>query len=377
MAKRNNDFFNQKKPWSVVKDKLLGYYLKPYFQKILLTKHPVTYVDCFAGAGKFNDGTAGSPLIALKVISDVLAQSKIANTEIKSCFIEAYHYDQLNKNFECYPNTQVVSGKFEKNIRKILRDNLRRNIFLYIDPYGVKELDFNFLGSLAKGNFYSMELLLNFNSVGFLRMACAAMGVEFRNEADLLDKYYTSWPEKLALTITSDRVASGDYWRDIVSDYNNGKFNFYDAEERFVTEYCRRLRKHYRYVLNMKIKSSSAMKYRMIHATNHPNGAVLMADNIFKRKELEIQLNLFGRLELEEILSEYLPQCKTFECLNVILAEFFCTYGVICSYQDIKSTLKIFEMERKIIVERNPATTKAGKPAKFWDNKKVKIKWNT
>lgn len=266
---------------------MLGYYLKPYFQKILLTKHPVTYVDCFAGAGKFNDGTDGSPLIALKVISDVLAQSKIANTEIKSCFIEAHHYDQLNKNLECYSNTQVVSGKFEKNIGKILRNNLHRNIFLYIDPYGVKELDFEFIGSLAKESFYSMELLLNFNSVGFLRVAFKAFGIDFKNENDLLEEYDDSLPEPSACTITANKIAGGD------------------------------------------------------------------------------------------ILSNYLPQFKTFEGLNAFLAKFFCTYGVICSSQDIKSTLKIFETEGKIIVEGNPATTKAGKPRKFWDDKKVKIKWNT
>lgn len=124
----------------------------------------------------------------------------------------------------------------------------------------------------------------------------------------------------------------------------------------------------------------------MIHATNHPDGAILMADNIFKREELlrELhsgkQLSLFGNKstpDMRKILSEYFPQFKTFERLNTVLAEFFCTYGVICSSQDIKSILKIFDTEGKIIVERNPATTKADKPRKFWDDKKVKIKWNT
>lgn len=118
----------------------------------------------------------------------------------------------------------------------------------------------------------------------------------------------------------------------------------------------------------------------MIHATNHPDGAILMADNIFKRNSPEIQLSLFeneSTPDMRKILSNYLPQFKTFERLNAFLAKFFCTYGVICSSQDIKSTLKIFETEGKIIVERNPATTKAGKPTKFWDDKKVKIKWNT
>ena len=68
MAKKNDDFFVEKKPWSEVKDQLLGCYLKPYIAKILHTRKPLIYVDCFAGKGKFDDGKQGSPLIALDLI---------------------------------------------------------------------------------------------------------------------------------------------------------------------------------------------------------------------------------------------------------------------------------------------------------------------
>lgn len=37
MSKKNDDFFVEKKPWSKVKDELLGCYFKPYVQKILYT----------------------------------------------------------------------------------------------------------------------------------------------------------------------------------------------------------------------------------------------------------------------------------------------------------------------------------------------------
>lgn len=51
MAKKNDDFFVEKKQWSKVKDELLGCYLKPYVAKILHTHKPLAYVDCFAGKG--------------------------------------------------------------------------------------------------------------------------------------------------------------------------------------------------------------------------------------------------------------------------------------------------------------------------------------
>lgn len=37
MSKDNNNFFAVKNDWSLIKDKLLGCYLVPYFQKVLAT----------------------------------------------------------------------------------------------------------------------------------------------------------------------------------------------------------------------------------------------------------------------------------------------------------------------------------------------------
>ncbi len=68
MAQKNNNFFAEKKDWSVVKDELLACYFKPYVSKILNTYKPLIYVDCFAGKGKFEDGSDGSPRIALEII---------------------------------------------------------------------------------------------------------------------------------------------------------------------------------------------------------------------------------------------------------------------------------------------------------------------
>lgn len=79
MSKDSKEFFVKKNEWSVIKDELLACYLKPYFSKILTTKKPVNYVDCFAGKGKFDDGSKGSPLIALDIISNCLLASNIVS----------------------------------------------------------------------------------------------------------------------------------------------------------------------------------------------------------------------------------------------------------------------------------------------------------
>ena len=89
MSKKNDDFFTEKKLWSTIKDELLGCYLKPYVSKIIHTRKPLTYVDCFAGKGRFDDGKPGSPLIALDIIKNGITSSKLeSQTEIEATFID-------------------------------------------------------------------------------------------------------------------------------------------------------------------------------------------------------------------------------------------------------------------------------------------------
>jgi|GEM_PF-4616039 len=43
MSKDNSGFFKVKSDWSRIKDKLLGCYLTPYFQKVLATGKTICY----------------------------------------------------------------------------------------------------------------------------------------------------------------------------------------------------------------------------------------------------------------------------------------------------------------------------------------------
>ncbi len=168
MAKKNDDFFVGKKAWSVVKDELLGCYFKPYVSKILHTYKPLVYVDCFAGKGKFEDGNDGSPLIALEIIDECLVSTTMQSTQIEATFIDLNYAEDLKENLKAYPWVKIVSGKYEDNIKSILRGKENCNVFLYIDPYGIKALQCSFFDNFAKGQFNSIELLINMNSFGFI-----------------------------------------------------------------------------------------------------------------------------------------------------------------------------------------------------------------
>lgn len=399
MAKRNNDFFNEKKDWSKVKDELLGCYLKPYIQKVILTHKKILYVDCFAGKGIFDDGSPGSPIIALDIIRECLEHSSLMNPVINSAFIDLNHSEDLRKNLKKYKNTTIISGKFEDEILKMLRSKSNDNIFLYIDPYGIKSLDYNIFQQLSNNySFNSIELLINLNSFGFIREGCRVLGTKFEDVEILEDlveydstKLDTSDESKVYL----DEIAGGDYWRNIITQMKKKEIDAYTAEALFTEEYCKRLRKDFKYVLNMplRIKKGHTPKYRMIHATNHTAGCLLMVNNICGRWQAmrdvqndgqlsffteNIENENFDLVEIEEKLICHLNSYSNLTRLNDINADFFMKYGAVCKTSDLSGIYKNLENNNKIIVKRTPDTTKTGQKSKFFSDdkkKKTEIRW--
>ena len=401
MSKKNDDFFKVKKPWSEVKDQLLGCYFKPYVQKILHTRRPLVYVDCFAGKGKFDDGNPGSPLIALETIKECLSSTTMAQPQIHTSFIDLNYADDLRVNLQDYRNVNIMSGKYEDHISHLLYKSRNCNVFLYIDPYGIKALQCSTFDSFATAPFYSIELLINFNSFGFIREACNAMGVQFQlNDPTLFDDLVEYDPTTLTASDKSiqdlNEIAGGDYWQAIIRDFKAGHIDGYEAEERFAEQYCHRLALSYTYVLNMplRIKRGQRPKYRMVHATNHPDGCLLMVDNICNRWEAWQDIQSAGQFSLfqedvnnqsvdeEDIrrkVEAHYSKFSEYTSLSESMAQFFMENGPICKTKDVKDALKDLEGRGKIQVLRDPALTGNGRPTRFMEEKtnkqKVSLRW--
>jgi len=269
-------------------------------------------------------------------------------------------------------------------------------VFLYIDPYGIKALRCSMFDSFAASPFNSIELLINLNSFGFIREACNAMGIQFQlNDPTLFDDLVEYDPTKLTATDKSiqdlNDIAGGDYWQAIICDYKVGRIDGYEAEERFATQYCKRLAESYAYVLNMplRIRRGQRPKYRMVHATNHPDGCLLMVDNICNRWEAWQDVQSGGQISLfqEDVnnqsveerdirqkVAEYYSHLTGWTSLNASMAQFFMKYGPICKTKDVKDALRDLEGSGRIQVLRAPAYTGTGRPSKFMEEKTNKQK---
>jgi len=400
VSKLNNDFFVRKKVWSEVKDELFACYFKPYVSKILHTYRPLVYVDCFAGKGRFDDGEPGSPIIALDIINECLTNSKTDKASVSTNFIELNHADELSSNLKGYEDITIISGFYEKEIESLLLNKDGCNIFLYLDPYGIKALEHSIFESFANRNFNSIELLINLNSFGFFREACNALGTKYENDLifeDLIEYDPTRLNASKKSIEALNEIAGGTYWQPVVEDYKKGNIDGYKAEEIITSEYCKQLGESYSYVLNMplRIKKGQRPKYRMIHATNHHDGCLIMVDNIYNRWQVIQNLQNCGQLsmweedcenkivdkiKIENKVIEHFSRYETKTSLSVALANFFVEYGPICNTKTIRDILRKYE-GKKIGIERNPSKTKkTGKPTTFMTeikNKKIDIWWLT
>ena len=302
MATEN--FFKIKQPWSKVKDGVIKGYLTPYCAKLLATNKPLKIIDCFAGKGKFDDGTNGSPVIIAKIIKNILnSKNTYKNKNIEAYFIEQKYFNELKANTQYFSNCKVISGSFEDNILSIINKNETSNLFLYIDPYGIKSLSFQIFRYLKEMDNISTEILMNFNSFGFLREGFRLLKYSIPDELNevTFEKDEKNSIEKMNI------IANGTYWQDIIKDKNENKISMYKAEEIFIIKYISKIKNIYKYVINIPIKekSSNLPKYRLIYGTNHHDGIRLMIDEMNKAWDKILKISNNNIFELFELPSYY------------------------------------------------------------------------
>lgn len=382
---QTKDFFKKKKPWSIFKDKILDYYLVPYISKILRTGKPLVIFDCFAGKGKFDDGESGSPIIIAEHIKTALQKQSL----IKGFFIEKKYSEDLKTNLKTYPNTNILDGTFEDNLKNILSEDKNNNVFLYVDPYGIKSLNLNNFRQIKNNDFFTLELLMNFNSAGFLREGCRLLRLEgLFEDTDITD--YES-DEDINTIEKMDAIAGGTYWQGILKDYYNGTIDIYHAEEQFIDEYKKKIQEVFKFTVNIpiKVKSSHLPKYRLIFGSNHEDGLILMADNMNKKwkemleKERNNQEVLFEfefpdltRLKgfnIDQDILASLPPNGENILLKKVIVNLIMKYGITFSEKEYKQKIK--EMGNTILhIDRDPAyTAQTRKPVTAMAYNKYKI----
>ena len=377
------DFFAEKREWSKLKDRILNNYLAPYLAKITTSGRPTRIVDCFAGKGKFGDGQPGSPLIITRHVANMLARNPAL--DVKAIFIEQKHAAELKANIVTAKNCEVLEGEYEQCILQFLSRPVEqnRNYFFYVDPYGIKSLDFAHFARLKKIGFQSLEMLINLNTTGFLREGCRLLNLvcEVPDGDDELD-YETdarNTPGRM------DEIAGGDYWRSILNAFQARAISFHEAEKQFITGYTGHLGLQFRYVVDIPIKARSnhMPKYRLVFATDHHDGLFLMADQMHAAwqtllaQERGGQLYLFDDTALDAmqgptILEKITAELRSPLEFQKLLARLIRKYGIAHTTREYSVAIK--EKEGVLFkLVRNPAQTSTGRQSRSMDYNKIMI----
>ena len=376
------EFFKQKKEWSHYKDELLGSYILPYFNKVMSTKVPIVYIDGFAGKGKFDDGTIGSPLLVKEKKYQARKISKYA-TDIEAYFVESAYADALVSNLKD-STMHVIKGNYRTAVPNILNNNVNKNIFLYVDPFGIKYLDFSIFSGLNTKKYHSVELLLNFNSFGFIREGCRLLKMDVKTDVDDIPEFSIEGDDLKNDIQNMNEIANGAYWQQILRNYNAGKIDIFQAEEMFLKQYIIELKKTFNYVCKIPIRYSKSQlsKYQMIFATNNKHGILLMADKMIAcNNEMSLHINN-GQPSLFDyeyrsgnclnFVEELLPTC--FTELKEFYYNIYNEKGFLYLTKDMNNAIKQLEENGKVEIRRTPAHTPTGKISRSMDYYKNTIK---
>lgn len=268
MGESTDDFFEGKRPWSKIKDEVLGSYMQPHLAKLNNKGPRILLIDGYAGPGTFEDGTHGSPFIMCE------KGEKNAKGNYDAIFInnkKKYH-NQLQKELRqrgWAAHAQAQFGDTKLVLQELPKTLKDQSVFLYLDPFGPTGCDFALLEPfLKRSDTFSTEIMLTLNMPGMPRLAARNVNDNRSQEDEAIVR------NRLWLT----RIFGGDYWKDILlpEDVTNEERDF-----QLVQAYSNKLAQYLEYTrfCPVRERTGGRIKYFIVFASRY-KGALLLLNDI-------------------------------------------------------------------------------------------------
>lgn len=300
-----------------VKHEILSKYLGGW-TNILGKFYKLNIFDCFAGRGRFPDGSEGSPLIIIKTIARI--REKMRRPNGASCvFIERSEnnfqnlQEEINREIENSPqrygdwlNVEWFNNEFA-NVASGIIDKYGERLapsFFFIDPFGFSGVPFEVIKnilSLRRTEVFMTFMVRDVNR--FFESSHHTISIEelysMNNVQNVLQNQYPSLPREQALL---------KLYRDQLHEDGGVK-----------------------YTMPFKISEDERLQttYYLIHATNHPAGCELMKEIMYKAGT-EGRFGYLGPDDGQLALTQFAGIAK----LKKLLLNRF--KGRILSYKDLR-----------------------------------------
>lgn len=259
-------------PHTKAKLEIVGRYLDGWYPTLSRWNGRVLFLDGFAGRGRYNDGTEGSPLVALRHLLDHRYFPQMRRREFVFFFIEANsdnaaslqsELDAFRATREPWPQSvtyHVVNDKFDVTATALLqhlreqKQNLAPTL-AFVDPFGYSGLPMDLLADLL--SYPQSELLVNF-MVGHVQRFIERDG-----------------QERAMRSLFGMDVSA------ILDGYDGQR----DRVEHLRSVYDRQLRERVGFESVQSfamINSTGNIGYYLFHGTRHRKGVELMKDAMWK-----------------------------------------------------------------------------------------------
>lgn len=208
-------FFEEPQGAAVFKHALLRAYLRPFVSKTgSRSGANVAYLDAFAGAGAYEDGSPGSPHLALAT-----AEALSGMRELRCYFVESEkgNFERLSAliaQSSVVETAKSMRGDAADYLDEVLHEATGLPLFVFVDPFGLGIPFDDLIGKLCKRTSWvngrrvgpATEILVNFVHAGVYRNA-SKITVRSRDRAQRMNA--AAVVERVTATL------GGDWWQDI------------------------------------------------------------------------------------------------------------------------------------------------------------------
>lgn len=336
------------------KHEVIQYYFPQWLRILGSWNKKVNYIDGFGGIGayhnlkdieqmEYHSKCYGSPISAIRSISDVIKQGKINNVNVLIIDIDEKNlqnirvvldYEKINLT---NINIKFKKGDFDENINLILDQvkNLAPTFFI-VDPFGYSQIKSNTLKRIM--NHRQSEIILTFMYNAIQRWC------KLPNQ----EAHFTN------LFGSSD-------WKQYIDKRTEAK------EQSLIKLFRNNCKKfaNFVYAFRIRFPNKNMPFYYLVHLCNHRKGHILMKDSFakFNMGELEYkgkesgQLNFFSeeRTICKECLSKFINKKITYASLLDCVID-----SVPYTERAFKKVLQDLEKENKIEIQANDRIRRGG-----------------
>ncbi len=263
-------FFVSKKAAAVLKHAILDKYVVPFASKVgkYAPDGRVVYLDGYAGPGRYDDGTPGSPALILESAAAIADFRKL----------DCYFIEKNRKNFQSLSqlvaeareqglDAHALQGRVERHLDHVLEAAQGAPLFAFLDPFGLgitfEALTERIFGSRCASR-QPTEVLLNFNANAVRRIG------------GLLTSRKNT-PGKPATLRALDVACGGDWWRE---EFVNSADNA-EAVGRITRGFARRVGRAVgagSWTVGVRNRANLQVAYNLVHFSRHRDGLWLFGE---------------------------------------------------------------------------------------------------